>query len=68
MIKVCPICGKTFEDKKHPDKKYCCKECVSISQKKGNNLICDYCGKSFYKSPSLIKNNTKQTIFRSERK
>ena len=57
MKKQCPICGKDFEDLKHPNKKYCSLQCSGIAQRKGKTLNCAYCGKLFYKAPSLIKDN-----------
>lgn len=59
MIKICSVCGKEFEDKKHKDKKFCSIKCYGIAQRKNKELTCDYCGKKFYKSPSLVKNSNK---------
>ena len=54
MIKVCPICGKEFETK-HKYQVYCSHTCTGIAQRKYETLICDYCGKEFYKPDSQIK-------------
>ena len=55
MVKICPICGKEFENKKHPLTVYCSKKCSDIAKIKKVELTCDYCGKKILKAPSLIK-------------
>ena len=55
--KFCLICGKEIVNKKHPHQKYCSHKCAGIAQRKGKELVCDYCGKRFYKAPTQVKYN-----------
>lgn len=43
VVKICPICGKSFEDLKSSKKVYCSKQCFGISIRKQNT--CNVCGK-----------------------
>lgn len=60
VIKVCPTCGKKFTDKRHPDKKYCCKKCSRIAQVKdltgkkfGKLTVLEYSFKPYYGKSAL---------------
>lgn len=56
--RFCAYCGKklpdTYEGRIH---KYCNQECYAKSKQNKVDLICDYCGKSFQKVPSLVNDN-----------
>ena len=61
MKAFCSYCGKEINrykskiiNKKHI---FCDKNCNKLFDQKGKNIICDICGKSFYRSPSLINKN-----------
>ena len=49
IIKKCPQCGKEFSCKKSKEKKYCSIDCFRESQRTGENIQCDNCGKTFYR-------------------
>lgn len=55
----CAYCGKEIERKpsqiKHSSACYCSTECHSKAMKKGLTVLCDWCGKPFYKPPSAIR-------------
>lgn len=53
MIKVCPVCDKEFEDKKHPNAKYCSRQCCGKAHQK------DIVGKKFNKLLVLKEVKTK---------
>lgn len=47
--KICPQCGKEFSYIKSKERKYCSKECFCKSKQTGTEIICDNCGKTFYR-------------------
>ena len=49
LFKICPQCGKEFSYMKSKERKYCSKECFCKSKQTGMEIICDNCGKSFYR-------------------
>lgn len=53
----CLCCGKIFEKPAWYGKGYyCSKECADIAKKANHkpNVVCEYCGKKFYRKPSQI--------------
>ena len=47
-VKICKQCGKEFENRKHPDVKYCSRQCFYDSRKSETvTKICPICGISF---------------------
>lgn len=60
MIKICPICGKEFEvSSKNKKQIYCSQKCFGIASRTNKSLICDYCGKTFYRPNSQTKMHNK---------
>lgn len=57
---TCPVCGKSFQRPsyriKEGQKSYCSPACQSKGRQTTIPVICDYCGKEFFKTPSRIKN------------
>ena len=53
MIKRCEFCEKEFDGRKN--QKFCCRDCVSKSQRKKVEVTCDYCGKVILKQPNQLK-------------
>ena len=51
----CKWCEKDFEDRKHPNKKYCSYKCSGLGRRKTGDIKCEQCGKEFHKKPSHIK-------------
>lgn len=49
LFKICPQCGKEFSYMKSKERKYCSKECFCNSKQTGKEIICDNCGKLFYR-------------------
>jgi endogenous inhibitor of DNA gyrase (YacG/DUF329 family) len=47
--KICPQCGNEFECLKSKETKFCSRECFINSQHTGMDIICDNCGKVFYR-------------------
>jgi endogenous inhibitor of DNA gyrase (YacG/DUF329 family) len=47
--KVCPQCGKEFECLKSKETKFCSHECYINSKHTGTDIVCDNCGKTFYR-------------------
>lgn len=48
VIKVCPMCGKTFTTYHH-SQVYCSKVCSGLKNQNRVDCICDHCGKPFQK-------------------
>lgn len=46
-MKTCKFCKSQFEDKKHPNKEYCCRDCWKKGIKQERGIPCQYCGKIF---------------------
>jgi len=62
LKRICPICEKEFEIKpsrlKYGYGKYCSRECYGKSKRVDKvECICKTCGDTFYKYPSVVKNN-----------
>lgn len=61
LIVKCSQCEKDINRKPSEIKKckdlFCSKQCYNIYMRKGSNVICNWCGKEFYKSPSAIHPN-----------
>ena len=57
---TCPTCGKSFQREAYRmrdgQKSYCSPACQSKGRQTTIPVICDYCGKEFFKTPSRIKN------------
>lgn len=49
LFTICPQCGREFSYIKSKERKYCSKECFCKSKQTGTEIICDNCGKSFYR-------------------
>jgi very-short-patch-repair endonuclease len=49
LFKICPQCGKEFSYMKSKERKYCSKECFCKSKQTGKEIMCDNCGKPFYR-------------------
>lgn len=49
LFKICPQCGKEFSYMKSKERKYCSRECFCKSKQTGTEIICDNCGKLFYR-------------------
>lgn len=47
--KICPQCGKEFECLKSKETKFCSRDCYINSKRTGTNIVCDNCGKTFYR-------------------
>lgn len=47
--KICPQCGKEFECLKSKETKFCSNECYINSRRTGTDIICNNCGKVFYR-------------------
>ena len=47
--KICPQCGKEFECSKSKETKFCSRECFINSKQTGRDIVCDNCGKIFYR-------------------
>jgi len=61
MWVTCAQCGKSVQRKPSHvaryNKSFCSKACYDNSMKKGGNAVCAWCGKVFYKSPSIMREN-----------
>ena len=76
-IKLCPICGKTFEPK--PNKKYCSAECLKVATRERRRReiltkLCPICGNYFntrtakkYCSAECLKVATRESIRKAAR-
>lgn len=60
IIKICPICGTTFITIPSNNQKYCSRECANKSRKTGEDVVCDYCGKTFYRNRYHINRQAKK--------
>ncbi len=58
MIVTCAVCGKQIERKpsqvKRAANSYCSTECANIGLLRGKEVTCDWCGATFFKSPSQV--------------
>lgn len=56
MTFICAVCGKEFtrskSNAKYGNPTWCSLKCMSIGMRKGEDRICEQCGKSFYAPPS----------------
>lgn len=64
---ICNTCKKKYSviPSEANKSKYCCKECANIGKRTGHNIICDNCGKEFYRRKYHIdrQNNRQQNSF-----
>lgn len=60
ISKICSQCGEEFSFMPSREKKYCSRECANQAKKRGNNILCDNCGKVFYRIQSHIDRQSKR--------
>lgn len=49
FTKVCSQCGEEFSYMKSNSRKYCSKKCANLAKRTGHDIVCDNCGKPFYR-------------------
>jgi len=57
-VRICPVCGKEFKRRlsavKKGEAKHCSKACMAIAYNKSKPVVCERCGKTVIKEPSMI--------------
>lgn len=55
ITRTCPVCSKVMTGMKSQLYKHCSRECAWESRTTRVTLVCDGCGKSFTRKPSMIR-------------